>query len=154
MSNAICGANCAECPSKEICKGCAETRGCPFGKQCFVAKYILTGGMENYQAFKKRLIDEINALEIPGMEKVTELYPLVGSFVNLTYPLPGGGTAKFLCDDEMYLGAQVANLFDDSGKFCFGVIARADFLLVCEYGENCANPEIVVYKRRQGDEKI
>lgn len=148
MRNAICGANCTECPSKETCKGCAETKGCPFGKQCFIAKYILTGGMENYQAFKKGLIDEINALEIPGMEQITELYPLVGRFVNLEYPLPSGGTVKFLCDDEMYLGAQVKNLFDDSGKSCFGVIGRADFLLVCEYGENCANPEIVVFKRR------
>lgn len=82
------------------------------------------------------------------MEQITELYPLVGRFVNLEYPLPSGSTVKFLCDDEMYLGAQVKNLFDDSGKSCFGVIGRADFLLVCEYGENCVNPEIVVFKRR------
>ncbi len=146
--NSICGANCAECPAKENCKGCANTNGCPYGKQCFVAKYILTGGMEAYQNFKKGLMDEINALDIPGMEKVSELYPLVGRFVNLPYPLPSRETVRFLCDDEMYLGAQVKNLFDDSGKSCFGVIARAEFLLVCEYGENCADPEIVVYKRR------
>lgn len=148
MMNSVCGANCAECPSKETCKGCANTNGCPFGKQCFVAKYILTGGMEAYQNFKKGLMDEINSLDIPGMEKVSELYPLVGRFVNLPYPLPCGETVRFLRDDEMYLGAQVKNLFDDSGKSCFGVIARAEFLLVCEYGENCADPEIVVYKRR------
>lgn len=148
MSHSICGANCTECPSKETCKGCVETKGCPFGKQCFVAKYILTGGIENYQKFKNVLIDEINALRIDGMEQVTELYPLVGSFVNLEYPLPSGETVRFLCDDEMYLGAQVKNLFDDSGKSCFSVIARADFLLVCEYSENCVNPEIVVFKRR------
>ena len=148
MMNSVCGANCAECPSKETCKGCANTNGCPFGKQCFVAKYILTGGMEAYQNFKKGLMDEINSLDIPGMEKVSELYPLVGRFVNLPYPLPCGEKVRFLRDDEMYLGAQVKNLFDDSGKSCFGVIARAEFLLVCEYGENCADPEIVVYKRR------
>ncbi|MGN1451537.1 MAG: DUF3795 domain-containing protein, partial [Eubacteriales bacterium] len=130
------------------CKGCANTNGCPYGKQCFVAKYILTGGMEAYQNFKKGLMDEINALDIPGMEKVSELYPLVGRFVNLPYPLPSHETVRFLRDDEMYLGAQVKNLFDDNGKACFGVIARAEFLLVCEYGENCADPEIVVYKRR------
>lgn len=148
MKNSICGANCAECPSKESCPGCAATNGCPFGKQCFVARYILTGGMDHYQAFKKGLIDEINTLNIEGMEKVTELYPLVGTFVNLEYPLPNGGTVKFLTDDEIYLGTQVKNLFDDSGKSCFGVIARENFILICTYEENGANPEIVVFKKR------
>lgn len=148
MKESICGANCAQCPSKETCKGCAETKGCPFGRQCFVAEYILLGGMEAYQDFKQQLMDEVNTLEIAGMEKVTELYPLVGAFVNLEYPLPNGGTVKFLRDDEMYLGAQTGNLLDDSGKSCFGVIARESFLLVCKYGENCTNPEIVIYKRR------
>lgn len=147
MKGSICGANCAECPSKEVCPGCAATKGCPFGKQCYVAKYILTGGMENWLAFKKGLIDEINGLNIDGMETVTELYPLVGSFVNLEYPVPGG-MVKFLRDDEVYLGAQVKNLFDDSGKSCFGVIARENFILICTYEENGANPEIVTYKRR------
>lgn len=148
MSESICGAKCAECPSKEVCKGCAETNGCPFGKECYIAKYISVGGMEHYQEFKKGLIDETNALNIPGMESVSELYPLVGDFVNLEYPLPNGNTVKLLKDDEMYLGAQVKNLFDDSGSTCFGVIARESFILVCTYGESCTNPEIVVYKRR------
>ncbi len=148
MNKSICGANCAECQAKESCKGCSETKGCPFGKQCFVAKYILTGGNEAWQMFKKGLIDEINALKIDGMEKVTELYPLVGHFVNLEYALPSGDTVKFLKDDEMYLGAQVADLFDDSKKTCFGVIARESFILVCTYGENGENPELVLFKRR------
>lgn len=148
MHESICGANCADCPSKENCKGCVATKGCPYGKQCFIAQYILTGGIENYLIFKKGLIDEINALNIDGMEKVTELYPLVGSFVNLEYPLPNGNTVKFLKDDETYLGAQVKNLFDDDGKTCYGVIAREEFVLVCAYGENGINPEIVIYKKR------
>lgn len=148
MNEAICGANCAECPSKEACPGCAKTNGCPFGKQCFVAKYILTGGLENWQVFKQGLIDEINDFNIDGMEPVTELYPLVGSFVNLEYPIPSG-TVRFLKDDEVYLGAQVKNLLDESGKTCFGVIARDNFILICTYEANGANPEIVIYKRRE-----
>lgn len=147
MKKSICGANCAECPSKEACPGCAETNGCPFGKQCYIAKYILTGGMENYVEFKKGLIDEVNTLHIDGMEEVRELYPLVGSFVNLEYPVPSG-TVKLLKDDEVYLGAQVKNLFDESGKTCFGVIARESFILICSYGENGTNPELVLYKHR------
>lgn len=147
MKGSLCGANCAECPSREACPGCAETSGCPFGKQCYVAKYILTGGMEGYLAFKQKLMDEINDLNIDGMETVTELYPLVGSFINLAYPVPGG-TVRFLKDDEVYLGAQVRNLFDESGKTCFGVIARESFILICTYGKNGINPEIVLYRRR------
>lgn len=147
MKKSICGANCDECPSKEACVGCTETNGCTFGKQCYIAKYILTGGMENYVEFKKRLIDEVNALHIDGMEEVRELYPLVGSFVNLEYPVPSG-TVKLLKDDEVYLGAQVKNLFDESGKTCFGVIARESFILICSYGENGTNPELVLYKHR------
>lgn len=145
---AICGVHCAECPAQTTCPGCAETNGCPFGKPCFVATYILTGGMENWNAFRKALVDEINSLHIDGMEPVAELYPLVGRFVNLEYPLPNGSTVKFLRDDEMYLGAQVKNTLDDSGKTCFGVIARESFILICTYGENGADPELVVYKRR------
>lgn len=148
MCKSICGINCDKCPSKEHCKGCAQTNGCPFGKQCFMAKYILVGGTEKYEEFKKCLIDEINALNIDGMEKVKELYPLVGNFVNLEYPLPNGETVKFLKNDEMYFGAQTANIFDEEGKTCFGVIARENFILVCEYGENGSDPEIVVFKRR------
>ena len=46
----ICGADCSNCGygKNNNCKGCMITKGCPFGKQCFVAKYILTGGKENY----------------------------------------------------------------------------------------------------------
>lgn len=148
MEKSICGICCDKCPYQENCKGCTETGGCPFGKQCFVAKYILTGGMEQYVAFQEKLMEEINALQIPGMEKVTALFPLVGRYVNMAYPLPNGGTVQFLQDDEMYLGAQVKNLFDDSGKTCYGVVARENFILVCTYGENGVDPEIVVYRRR------
>lgn len=147
MKKSLCGANCTECSSKQTCPGCAETNGCPFGKQCYIAKYILTDGLDKYQLFKNRLMDEINALDIDGMDKVTELFPLVGSFVNLEYPVPAG-TVKFLKDDDVYLGAQVKNLLDESGKTCFGIIVRESFILICTYGENGANPELVLFKHR------
>ena len=43
--SSICGAECNGCKFGENnhCQGCSETNGCPFGKQCFVAKYILFG---------------------------------------------------------------------------------------------------------------
>lgn len=104
--------------------------------------------MEAWNSFKTELLDEVNELGIPGMGKVSELFPLVGAFINLEYPLPNGDTVKFLRDDEMYLGAQVESGIDGEKSRCFGIIARESFLLVCEYGENCSDPKIVVYKRR------
>lgn len=142
----ICGVNCTECAEKDHCKGCMATNGCPFGKQCFIAKYIIVGGEEKYQEFKQNLIGEFNELQIPGMPKMKELYPLIGSFVNLAYPLPSGEVVKLLEDDNIYLGNQLECAFGN-GR-CYGVVAGLDFLLVAEYGENGTDPEIVMYKRR------
>ncbi len=148
MKESICGANCAECPYENGCLGCSNTNGCPSGKLCFVAKYILDGGMDAYLELKRGIIDEVNALGILGDGKLTELYPLVGSFVNLEYPLPNGEAVKFLRDDEMYLGAQIEMPPKDGVAVCRGIIARENFLLICEYGENCSDPKIVLYKMR------
>ena len=147
----ICGANCNNCEygKNNNCKGCTKTNGCPFDKQCFIAKYILTGGIASYEQFKKELINEINSLNIEGMPKIDNLNPLNGSFVNLNYPLPNGREAQFLDDSEMYLGNQVESQFNDGEILrCFGVLANMSFILVCEYGPNGENPELIVYKKR------
>ena len=131
------------------CKGCKNTNGCPFGTQCFVAKYILTGGKENYEAFKKELVNEINDLNIPGMPKISDLNPLVGSFVNISYQLPNGENVEFLNDNEIYLGNQVESEFNDGEIIrCFGILANTNFILVSEYGPNGDNPELIIYKKR------
>ena len=147
----ICGADCNNCGygKNNNCKGCKATKGCPFGKQCFVAKYILTGGKENFEIFKNQLIDEINDLKIPGMPIIKELNPLNGVFVNLSYPMPNGNNIKLLDDNDIYLGNQVESEFNDGCIIrCFGIIANIDFILISEYGPNGDNPEIVVYKKR------
>ena len=139
MKQSICGADCANCQWNSNCPGCSD-------EKCFIAKYIKTGGKEKYEEFKQTLIGEFNGLGIPGMPKINELYALVGKYVNLEYPLPSGGTVKILDDNSMYLGNQVECEFGE-GR-CYGMVAGLDFLLVCEYGENGANPEIVLYLRR------
>ena len=53
---------------------------------------------------------------------------------------------KFLDDNATYLGNQLESLF--GGDRCFGIVANMEFLLVCTYEENGANPELVVYKKR------
>lgn len=147
----LCGADCVNCGygKGNGCKGCEASKGCPFGKQCFIHSYIKTGGIKSFEQFKLTLIDEFNNLDLPGMPEITELYALNGAFVNLAYPMPGGESLKLLDDNAVYLGNQVACEFDDGdGEKCFGLVAGIDFLLVAEYGENCADPELVVYLRR------
>ena len=147
----ICGALCVGCKygEKNNCKGCRKTKGCPFGKQCFIAKYILTGGKEKYELFKKQLVDEINSLNIVGMPKIDDLNPLNGSFVNLSYILPNKKSIQFLDDTDIYLGTQVESEFND-GKIirCFGILANMNFILISEYRENGDNPELIIYKKR------
>ena len=147
----ICGATCDGCDflKSNKCKGCLETNGCPFGKKCFVANYISIGGKESLEELKKILINEFNSLNIDGMGKVEELYPLNGSYVNMEYRLPNGIKTKFLHDDEIYLGNQVECICNDEDiQRCFGLVANTSFLLVCEYEENGVNPELIIYKRR------
>ncbi len=147
----ICGANCNDCDyyKNNKCKGCKETKGCPFGKKCWIAKYIEVGGKDNFEQLKKELINEFNSLNIDGMPKINDLYPLHGEYINLKYPLPNGEYVKFLNDNESYLGNQVECLFNDKEiNKCFGIVANMRFLLVCEYEENGTNPKIVIYKER------
>ena len=147
----ICGADCSNCGygKNNNCKGCKSTGGCPFGKQCFIAKYILTGGKENYELFKKQLVDEINNLNIEGMPKIDDLNPLNGLFVNLSYPMPNGESFKLLYDNDIYLGNQVESEFNDGEIIrCFGILANMEFILISEYGVNGDNPELILYKKR------
>ena len=146
MNNSICGANCSECMRKDTCKGCVETKGCPFGTQCFIANYINIGGKEKYLEFKQQLISEFNDLHITGMPEVRELYALNGNFVNVEYTLPNRQTVKFLEDNSVYLGNQLEGEYGE-GR-CFGIVSAPDFLLVCTYGEGGAEPELVLYKKR------
>lgn len=147
----MCGADCNNCGfgKENNCKGCISSSGCPFGKRCFIYKYITTGGAENYRLFKKQLIDEFNSLGIPGMPAIDELYAMNGGYVNLAYPMPNGNNVKLLDDKNIYLCNQVECEFNDGELIrCFGLVADMNFLLVSEYGANCAEPEIVVLKKR------
>ena len=89
---------------------------------------------------------EIRDLGIEDMEEVTTLYALKGSFVNLEYLLPGGQKIRFWEEDKIYLGNQVGK---KGSARCYGLTADENYLLVCEYGENGSDPEIVVFRRRK-----
>ena len=80
------------------------------------------------------------------MPKVEKLNALVGQYVNLAYRLPSGAEVKFLDDNTTYLGNQLEPEF--GGDRCFGVLANMDFILICTYECEGANPELVLYKKR------
>lgn len=99
-----------------------------------------------FDAFKKQLVDEINALNIEGMPKLTGLSALVGEYVNLEYRLPNGLKVKFLNDNTTYLGNQLESEIVDG--LCFGILANMDFIMIATYEANGENPELLIYKKR------
>ena len=99
-----------------------------------------------FESFKKKLVEEINGLHIEGMPRVEKLSALVGKYVNLAYRLPNGHSVKFLDDQVTYLGTQLESEIVEG--LCFGVLANMDFIIVCTYEEEGANPELLLYKKR------
>ena len=99
-----------------------------------------------FERLKQQLVSEINDLKIDGMPKLDGLNALVGSYVNIAYPLPSGRSVKFLDDQKTYLGNQLESE-TEAGK-CYGVLANMDFIMVCTYGEEGADPELLIYKKR------
>ena len=144
MMPSFCGADCAGCSSRETCRGCAETGGKPFGGACLAADYIQVGGREAYAAFKETLRGEINGLLASlNLPETPTLYELSGAFVNLAYPLPSGKAVGFLDESKVYLGCQI-----ECDEFCFGAVADTDFILICRYGLNGSDPELICYRKR------
>ena len=109
-------------------------------------KYEELSDNGQFEEFKKKLIAEINDLHVEGMPKVEKLNALVGSYVNLAYRLPSGQNVQFLDNGTTYLGTELPSEF--GGERCFGVLANMDFILICTYGKDGADPELVLYKKR------
>lgn len=142
----ICGADCGACGFRERCAGCAATGGRPFGGPCVAAECIRASGMEGYAALKETLLGEINrAFAELGLPAAEALYELPGAVVNLAFPLPGGGTAKLLRDENIYLGTRVAG---SEPSIVYGAAADRDFILLCRSREDGSQPELLFYRRR------
>ena len=141
----ICGIDCSGCGFYGKCKGCAETDGKPFGGECVAAECYKCGGESCYNAYKTRLIEEFNSLKIADMPVIKTLCQLSGAYINLEYTLSNGQKVKLLDDTKIYLGYQVEKANCDR---CYGLAADDNYLLVCEYGCNGKDPEIIVYKKR------
>ncbi len=141
----FCGMDCCSgCPREEDCGGCDKTKGHPFGGTCIAADIITHKGHDAYVQLKTALIAEFNALNIKDLH-IDELHLLNGFFVNLKYPLANGQSVRLLEDSRVYFGNQIEIPGQDR---CYGIIADTQFLLVCEYGCNGSNPEIILFKKR------
>ena len=154
MRPTICGLDCDECEGKATCPGCSEAAGVPHGGSCVLASCRQGEGRcrtdgscwQGECRLKQQLLGEYNALGIPDMPTVTELYALPGSYINLTYTLPSGQPAKLLRDNKFYLGNQLEK---KGTARCYGLAADEDWPLVCEYGENGTDAEIVRLQKRK-----
>ena len=148
----VCGLDCGQCQMKDTCAGCAETEGRPFkgAGQCPLFACCLDKSQDSCGQcgaceMKERLISEFNALGIQDMPKVTDLNTLPGSYVNLEYVLPSGQAVKFWQDGRIYLGNQLEKQGSDR---CYGLLADESYLLVCEYGKDGTDAEIILFKKR------
>lgn len=94
---------------------------------------------------KQKFIDEVNALNIPDMPVIDNLFVLQGSFISLEYKM--NGNSFFVLDkDKSYWGTQVEKL--NSNGRCYGIACDEKYILVSEYGKDGADAEIVMLKRR------
>lgn len=94
---------------------------------------------------KQKFIDEINALNIPDMPVIDNLFVLQGSFINLEYKM-NGNTFSILDKEKSYWGTQVEKL--NSNGRCYGIACDEKYILISEYGKEGVDAEIVMLKRR------
>ena len=94
---------------------------------------------------KQQLIDEVNALGIRDLPKINNLFILQGDFINQEYHI-NGNCIKVLNDKASYWGNQVEKPGCDDR--CFGIACDEHYILVCEYGKNGTDAEIVMLKKR------
>ena len=151
LEDAIIGRNKDGSLNEDYCQWCSEDQARSYMKQMlptldYWKRYEDLSDGGQFEAFKKQLIEEINALNIEGMPKVEALNALVGKFVNLEYCLPNGTKVKFLDDQTTYLGNQLESEIVEG--LCFGVLANMDFILVSTYEKDGKNPELILYKKR------
>ncbi len=173
--NTLCGLDCNECGYNGSCGGCVATGGRPFGGTCVVGLCCGQKSCKNHgQVFyggcelMRRIVDEVNSLDIDGLDKIDSLNLLVGSDINIGFTLPSGQKVKFWDDNRVYFGTQVekrqnracgnnnsgctarqdsCRTGDNAGRRYFGLVADEKYLLICEYGENGSDAEIILFMK-------
>lgn len=152
MPKSICGLDCDKCELRGSCGGCTATEGRPFGGDCVIAECSKRDGCGSCHAMcggdcsaMQRVLDEVNALGIAGMARLTALNAVRGAYMNCEYLFDGGHRAKLLDDDAIYWGALAPKAGTDR---MYGIAASERFLLVSETGADGSDPQIVAFIRR------
>ena len=141
----LCGLDCCDkCSLLEECGGCCQTNGHPLGGSCVAAEVLARAGQEEVLRLQRAKMDEINGLGFPGLH-VDTLNLVIGRFINLAYPLPGGDTARFLKDHRVYWANQIEI---PGSEWCYGVVGDEEFLLVCRCSSRGQAPELLLYQQR------
>lgn len=99
-------------------------------------------------ALKELETERVFCSELPVSdfeERLKQILWWLGSQPYGKAALCDGKLVGLLDDTKVYLGYQVEKQGSDR---CYGLVADQQYLLVCEYGCNGADAEIVVYKRR------
>lgn len=111
------------CAKHMVNENCSEAQARSYMKELlpkldYWKRYEELSDKGQFDAFKRKLMQEINDLHIEGLPKVEKLNALVGKYVNLEYRLPNGTMVKFLDDEKTYLGNQLESEFGgDRGCF-------------------------------------
>ena len=97
-----------------------------------------------YENIKNEIIKQFNSLGISDMGVITDMHEGSGAFVNIEYVLPSGQTIKLWDDNKTYLINQVCKC---NSNRCYGLVADEKYLLVCGYGDEGVDGEIIVFKQ-------
>ena len=119
-------------------------RGTWIALGCVAALLVLVMVLENTMQPTSMLFTVLKKGAVYALVAAS-LNLLNGFYVNLEYPLPNGGTVKLLNDADIYWGNQIERPGNDR---CYGIVGDDRHLLVCEYGCNGSDPEILVYQKR------
>jgi hypothetical protein len=94
---------------------------------------------------RKQLIDEINALGIPGLPHISNLKLMKGDLVNFSYSIHGN-SVRILDDNATYWSLQEENQLREERYY--GIVADDNYLIIIEYGRKFKDPRLVLIKRR------
>ena len=97
------------------------------------------------EAFRARLIGEINALKVEGMPEVKALTALPADF-SPEVRLADGTAFRFPAGETPYLGARLESEFGTGQEY--GVLANMAMIAVYLCGTDGSDPELLLYKKR------
>lgn len=92
---------------------------------------------------RDRILQEFNDLNIPGAEKIKDLYKASGERMNALFVLPNGKSQHILNDEDTYY----VSVSSVDHTFYYGLVADEQQLMVYRCAYNEENTMVVFWKR-------